>query len=203
MTPEPLLDDQYWSERYANQQTGWDIGAISNPLKVYFDQLEDKSVSMLIPGCGNAHEAAYLLEKGFVNITLIDISKTLTEQLRIKFKNFCEEGSCRIIHQDFFMHKGSYDLIIEQTFFCALDPSRREEYVRKMSDLLKPGGKLSGLLFNHHFPDGPPFGGDKEEYQQLFRPYFNLKTLETCHNSIYQRFGAEFFINFERKETGS
>lgn len=199
MTPEPLLDDQYWSERYANKQTGWDIGKISDPLKVYFDQLENKSMYILIPGCGKAHEAAYLLEKGFTNITLIDISKTVAELLDAKFRNFCDAGRCKVIHQDFFLHEGSYDLIIEQTFFCALDPSRREEYVRKMHSLLKAEGKLSGLLFNHHFPDSPPFGGDKEEYQQLFRPYFDLKTLELCHNSIYQRFGAEFFINFQKK----
>ncbi|HXH19987.1 MAG TPA: hypothetical protein VNJ07_12995 [Chitinophagales bacterium] len=31
----------------------------------------------------------------------------------------------RLIHRDFFKHQGRYDLIIEQTFFCAINPKPR------------------------------------------------------------------------------
>jgi len=55
----------YWENRYQNQQTGWDIGEISSPLKAYIDQLEDKSIKILIPGAGNAYEAEYLFLNGF------------------------------------------------------------------------------------------------------------------------------------------
>jgi SAM-dependent methyltransferase len=194
MMSQDNLSDEYWSERYASHQTGWDVGDVSAPLKLYFDQLENKDIAILIPGCGNAYEAEYLLNKGFTNVSLIDISKTLTDQLQIKFEKFCSEGICTIIHGNFFTHEGSYDLIVEQTFFCALDPSLRQDYVRQMLRLLKPGGVLAGLLFNRNFEGGPPFGGTREEYFELFRAHFDIKILEECYNSIGPRAGSELFV---------
>jgi 2-keto-3-deoxy-6-phosphogluconate aldolase len=69
-----ILDEQYWNNRYINNETGWDLRQVSPPLKAYFDQLENKNSSILIPGCGNAYEAIYLAEQGFTNITVIDIA---------------------------------------------------------------------------------------------------------------------------------
>ncbi len=194
-----MLNDQYWSERYAKSQTGWDVGNVSPALKDYFDQLTNKSISILIPGCGNAHEAEYLLQEGFTNITLIDISGVLVQNLQEKLKNYIEKGFCRVIHQDFFEHSGSYDLIVEQTFFCAIDPSLRPKYAKKMSELLKSTGRLVGLMFDREFVGGPPFGGTKEEYVPYFSPYFDIKTIEKCTNSIPPRTGNELFINFLSK----
>lgn len=194
-----MLNDQYWSERYEKSQTGWDVGNVSPALKGYFDQLTNKSISILIPGCGNAHEAEFLLQEGFTDITLIDISGVLVQNLQEKLKNYIEKGVCRVVHQDFFEHSGSYDLIIEQTFFCAIDTDLRPKYAKKMSELLKSSGHLVGLLFDREFVGGPPFGGTKEEYIPYFSPYFDLKTIEKCTNSIPQRAGNELFINFLSK----
>jgi methyl halide transferase len=160
------LDEAYWSGRYSNNTTGWDIGAVSTPLKEYIDQLQDKNIAILIPGCGNSYEAEYLLQKGFSNITLIDISAVLCNNLEQKLQPYLSSG-LKIICADFFELQGQYDLIIEQTFFCALDPSLRKAYADKMYQLLKPGGKLVGVLFNRSFEGGPPFGGSENEYCEL------------------------------------
>jgi thiopurine S-methyltransferase len=106
----------------------------------------------------------------------------------------------QLIHQDFFAFQGTFDLIIEQTFFCALDPSLRKEYAKKMHSLLKSNGKLVGLLFD--FPlaeEGPPFGGSKEEYLSYFKPYFSIEILESSYNSIPPRAGRELFIKLIKK----
>lgn len=194
-----MLNDQYWSERYEKSQTGWDVGNVSPALKAYFDQLNTQSISILIPGCGNAYEAEYLLQQGFTDITLIDISGVLVQNLQVKLKDYIEKGVCRVIHQDFFEHSGNYDLIVEQTFFCAIDPTLRPKYAEKMSELLKLTGHLVGLLFDRQFVGGPPFGGTKEEYILYFSQYFDLKTIEKCTNSIPPRAGNELFINFLSK----
>ncbi len=188
------LNDEYWSTRYAENQTGWDLKQVSTPLKVYIDQLENKQAHILIPGCGNAYEANYLVEKGFTNITLIDISAVLVGKLQAHFAG----KPVAVIHGDFFEHRGQYDLILEQTFFCAIDPSLREKYAQHMQTLLKTGGKLSGVLFSRHFEGGPPFGGTIAEYQKLFSPYFHVKTMEPCYNSIAPRVGNEVFIIVEK-----
>ena len=100
---------------------------------------------------------------------------------------------------NFFDLTGSYDLIIEQTFFCALNPSMRKQYAAKVHELLKPEGKLVGVLFNTDFAhDGPPFGGSRKEYIQIFSPYFNLDIIEDAHNSIKPRQGNELFIKFTK-----
>ena len=74
------------------------------------------------------------------------------------------------------------------------------DYSRKMFELLKPGGKLVGLLFNDALnTDKPPFGGNKEEYEKYFKPYFELKVFDTAYNSIKPRAGRELFINLVKK----
>ncbi len=188
------LDDAFWSKRYALHQTGWDLHKASPPLKAYIDQWPDKQSRILIPGCGNAYEADYLLQKGFNNITLVDISHVLVAQLKEHFS----DTSIHILHQDFFEHNGTYDLILEQTFFCAIEPSLREDYAIKMKSLLATGGKLAGVLFNRDFDGGPPFGGSDVEYRNLFSNYFSIKTLETCYNSILPRQNKESFIILEQ-----
>ncbi len=193
-----MLNDQYWSNRYETQQTRWDLGSISPPIKVYFDQVSDKNVSILIPGCGNAHEAEYLLQQGFTEITLIDISEVLVKDLKEKLRFFVEKGNVQVIHQDFFEHSGKYDFIIEQTFFCAIDPSLREKYAEKMPELLKPKGKLVGVMFDCEFEGGPPFGGSIEEYKAYFEPYFKFNIFEKCYNSIPPRAGNELFVCLEK-----
>ena len=59
------LNPDYWTQRYQENQTGWDLGQVSPPLQAYFDQLENKNLRILIPGCGRGYEGIYLLEKGF------------------------------------------------------------------------------------------------------------------------------------------
>src|SRR5690606_867630 len=151
--------------------------------------------SDLIPGCGNAHEAGYLLSQGFSDITLIDFVPSLTTQLEKRFSNDVGKRM-RIITGDFFDHQGKYDLILEQTFLSALQPSRRPQYVDTMHSLLKKGGHLAGVLFSKIFEEEcPPFGGTIDEYEKMFKDKFIIKTLEPCYNSIERRQGSEVFIN--------
>ncbi len=185
------LNADYWSNRYQQNETGWDIGYGSTPLVEYLQSLKDKSSSILIPGCGNAYEAEWLLQHGFTNVTVLDISPVLTAALTERFK----DEPINIVTGDFFDHDGQYDLILEQTFFCALDPSLRIKYVEKMHQLLKPNGKLVGVLFNRMFEAGPPFGGTKEEYELLFSKHLHIKKMELCNNSIPPRQGAELFFS--------
>jgi SAM-dependent methyltransferase len=192
-----MLDKDFWEERYVSGETGWDMGMVSPPLASYIDQLKNKILRILIPGCGNAYEAAYLHQCGFSDVTLIDLADTPVNNLRKKFNG---ASRIRIIKGDFFEHSGQYDLILEQTFFCAIDPVRRKDYVSKMIDLLAPGGILAGVLFDKQFDKpGPPFGGSAEEYRILFSSAFNLRMMESCKDSHPKRQGSELFIELERK----
>jgi len=193
-----LLDQNYWNNRYHSGQTAWDVGAISTPLKDYIDQWKDKNSSILIPGCGNAYEAEYLLQQGYGNVTLVDIAPAAVETVSTKLKDFLGK-QLHIICGDFFELQDKFDLIIEQTLFCALGPALRKAYANKMFDLLKDDGKLVGVLFNRHFEGGPPFGGSKAEYEQLFTTSFAIIKMEDCRNSIAPRADSELFFILKKK----
>jgi methyl halide transferase len=195
----PQLNESYWTERYNSCQTGWDAGSITTPIKTYMDGVKDKSLRILIPGCGFGHEAVYLFEQGFSHITLVDLSDKPLQDLKNRLPDFPSE---RLIQGDFFDLAGQFDLIIEQTFFCAISPSLRPAYARKAADLLAPGGYLMGVLFNCAFPqEGPPFGGDKEEYLPYFTPYFEVRHFDLCYNSIAPRQGNELFVLLQKSIT--
>ena len=186
------LNDKIWNNRYLNDEIGWDIGHISNPLKDYFNQLENKELKILIPGCGNAYEAEYLVSMGFKNVFLIDWAQEALDNFKKRNLNF---PSTNLICGDFFEHEENYDLIVEQTFFCAINPILRKDYVLKMKELLHDKGKLVGLLFNDTlFGNRPPFGGKKSEYIELFNKHFKNVSMEKAYNSIKSRQGRELFI---------
>ena len=98
-----MLDKTFWDNRYQTEETQWDLKSVSPPLKEIIDSLENKKCSILIPGCGNAHEAEYLIKSGFTNITVIDIAPSPVEQLKKKFS----KGEVKILLGDFFEHKGA------------------------------------------------------------------------------------------------
>jgi methyl halide transferase len=186
------LGEEFWRERYEVKSTGWDIGHISAPLKEYIDQVPDKEIKILIPGCGNAYEAAYLFQNGFTKVTLVDISDWPLKKFQERNPDFPKE---QLIHGNFFELNGKFDLVLEQTFFSALDPKLRRNYVRKMKDLLAPGGKLVGVLFDDPlFEDHPPFGGNRDLYLEIFEPEIKVVKMERCYNSVPERAGRELFI---------
>jgi methyl halide transferase len=189
-----MTDKNFWENRWSEGQTGWDLGKASPPIKAYIDTLTHKNIAILIPGCGNAYEAEYLLQHGFTNVTVIDIAPTPIEVIKNKLSTYVKNGHLTLLCNDFFTHVGQYDLVLEQTFFCAINPAHRKQYAEKMHALLKPKGKVVGLMFNKHFEGGPPFGGNQEEYQSYFSHLFSKVTMQPCLNSILPRAGAELWV---------
>ena len=192
-----LLNKEFWNDKYASSKTGWDVGEITTPLKQYFDQLNNKKVKILIPGCGNAYEAEYLFKNKFKYTFVLDYSKNALKNFSKRVPEFSKN---QLLNCDFFDTQGKYDIIIEQTFFCAIEKKRRSDYFVKIHELLKSNGKLVGLLFDDCLnEDHPPFGGSKGEYKKYIQPYFNIKVFETAYNSINSRKGKELFMILIKK----
>ncbi|EGV43346.2 methyltransferase domain-containing protein [Bizionia argentinensis JUB59] len=192
------LSESFWDGRYQNKDTGWDLGEISSPLKDYFDQLEDTSLKILIPGAGNSYEAEYLFKNGFQNVFIADLSQTALDNFKARVPSFPSEN---LLHTNVFdMSSKTFDLIIEQTFFCALNPELRSGYAKKIHSLLKPQGKLVGVMFDAALnTDKPPFGGSKAEYITYFKLYFNMAIFEPSYNSMESRKDSELFIKLIKK----
>lgn len=190
------LSKDFWENRYQNNTTGWDLGEASTPIVSYLKQVDNKALKILIPGCGNAHEAEWGIQHGFNNIHVLDFATSAINNFKKRLPQF---NTDQLHQEDFFLHEGEYDLIIEQTFFCAIDPSLRRKYALKMHSLLTDHGKLMGVLFNTDFVSGPPFGGNKLEYLNYFSDLFDIKHFDECYNSIKPRANNELFILLEKK----
>lgn len=190
-----MLTQNYWQSRWEKGATGWDVGHITPPIQTFIDQLTDKNARILVPGAGAGHEVAYLWEKGFKNTFVSEWSPTAWAQFQQRCPDFPAE---QWFQGDFFDLNLSVDIVIEQTFFCAIDPEKRPNYARKMSELLekKPTSRLVGLLFNRIFEQkGPPFGGTMAEYRRYFAPFFDFEYFDICPNSIPPRQGSEIWLS--------
>jgi thiopurine S-methyltransferase len=193
------LNKQYWSNRYIQNTTAWDLEKVSPPIKAFVDKLNNKQLNILIPGSGNGYEAEYLFLNGYLNTSVVDLAKEPLQNIKKRIVNFPEK---QLIEADFFnlSKNQKFDLIIEQTFFCAINPKLREEYVKMCYGLLNKGGRIVGLLF-YDIPlkEDPPFGGNKVEYLKLFEPFFEILIFEKCMNSHSSRMGKEYWIEFTKR----
>ena len=116
------FDAAYWQARYATGRDGWDAHAITPPLRAYFDQLDVAAQPrILIPGAGRAYEAEYLHQLGFRQVFVADIAPEALAALAARVPDFPKE---HLLLANFFAlpNDPPYDLIVEQTFFCALNP---------------------------------------------------------------------------------
>ncbi len=191
------MTKNYWSQRWQENNTPWDMGTASPPLTGYLQQVTNKEHRILIPGAGSSHEILWLWENGFKNAFVLDIAQ---EPLDILADKLPAEAAKNLMYGDFFEHSETYDLIVEQTFFCALPPELRIDYAKKMAQLLNPGGKLFGVLFDFPLTEkGPPYGGNKAEYLDYFEPIFTVAKMERCYNSIKPRADKELFFELIKR----
>ena len=190
----------FWEDRYNKGEIGWDLGADTPVFSAISETLVPGNVCVL--GCGNGYDAIYFSKKGF-NVTAVDFAETPIKNIN----KIADDLSLTIntVQKDIFdlipKYINSFDYIIEQTCFCAIDPLKRKRYSNLAYDLLKLGGKLIGLwmpLDKDVNEGGPPFGVREDEVKKLFSKRW--KIIEDCfpEKSIESRKGRERLIIFEK-----
>ena len=182
-----------WQDHYDSNDLGWDLGQVAPPFVELWEKGKLSLGKVLVPGCGRGHEVIFLAENGF-EVTGIDFSEGAVTYLGNALKKRNLKG--RILHQDFFSlddtHDGVYDLVIEQTFFCAISPRQRQDYVLKVSRMLKPGGMLVGLFYHTDKQGGPPYNTTREDIETHFSENFEIQELDKTSLSSEQRKGKEW-----------
>jgi len=191
---------QFWEDIYLEDDAGWDLGGVT-PI---FESIANSETpgKVCIIGCGRGYDAIMFAQKGF-EVTAIDFAPSVIRAV----KDLAGEQGVKVnaVEIDIFSlvpaHENTYDFIIEQTCFCAINPARRIEYESVMKNLLKPGGKLIGLWFPLDKPiedGGPPWGTTDEEIRSIFNSGWIISQDEFPDLSIGPRKGREKLIVFQK-----
>jgi SAM-dependent methyltransferase len=190
-----------WQRHYEENDLGWDLGQVAPPFVKLWQEEKLPLGKVLVPGCGRGHEVVFLAENGF-DVTAIDFSSGAVTYLKNALKKRNLEG--RILHQDFFSldksHEGVYDLVLEQTFFCAISPKQRRDYVLNVSRILKPGGILVGLFYHTDEQGGPPYNTTREDIEMHFSKKFEIQELDKTSLSTEQRKDKEWLGILKKPE---
>lgn len=186
-----------WEALYRRGFTGWELSRPAPPLASYFEGSPPEGSRTLVVGCGRGNEARLLAGLG-ATVTAIDIAPTAIEQA----KAIASPHPIEYREADVFQLRGeppAFDLVIEHTCFCAIDPARRDDFVAAVADALVPGGALVGLFFAHGREGGPPFTVTEEELRARFSPAFEIEHLAVASNSVITRRGDELLARFIRR----
>ncbi len=203
MSTANVNSPSFWNLKYTNNEHGWDIGEATPIFKNWSSKLKSpENINICIPGCGYGHDAIYLANAGF-NVYAFDFSKDAINNLNsritsgIFLKTYCVDFFK--ISNDF---HHQFDFILEYTFYCAISPSKRLQYVDKCHGLLKEKGRLISIMLpfeNNRRSNGPPFQVTRDELTLNFEKKFNVIKIEKSNLSIEPRKDIELYVEYEKK----
>jgi len=209
--PPGLSPDARWEYLYQHGGDGWELGKATPPLVRYFTAhppTPPQTSRCLVVGCGRGHEALLLAQVGSTEVEVvgIDLAETAVRKARELAASKGLSSRLSFLQKDLFVwasqdtsQRGRYDLIVEHNCFCAIEPSRRDEYIQAVAGLLRPQGQLVGLFYTHDYPGGPPFGSTEDEICRRLAPSFCVTHKEIPHDSSIVRAGLELLLVAERR----
>lgn len=187
-------EQAFWNERFDRNFTPWDKGGVPSALHAFVAQF-GRSATVLIPGCGNGHEVAYLSEAGW-DVAAIDFSPAAVAAARTLLGKWAD----RVQQADFFAFtpRQPLDVIYERAFLCALPPHMRAVIAARWAALLPAGGLLAGFFYFDDRPKGPPFGIAPDALDALLAPYFARIADQSVSDSIPAFEGKERWQVWQR-----
>lgn len=209
--PAELSYDARWEYLYQNGGDGWELARTPPPLARYLStQLRLRAgQQILVVGAGRGHEAlllAKLAQPVGAQVVAIDIAPTAIKTTQHAAEQAGMGPTLQAHVLDLFLRSddgplaaASYDLIVEHCCFCAIEPSRRDEYVAQIARLLRPGGRFIGLFYCHSYPGGPPFGASIEELTARLSPTLAIDHEEVPADSVLSRVAQEWLIDAHRR----
>ncbi|KAL8833295.1 MAG: hypothetical protein Q9170_004354 [Blastenia crenularia] len=158
----------------------------------------------LVPGCGKGYDVFLLASYGYDAYGL-EVSEKAVERCYEEQKASGDKypvknqsvggGKCTFLRGDFFgsdwaKEEGTFELIYDYTFFCALSPAMRPAWALRMSQLLssRPQGHLVCLeypTYKDPATGGPPFGLTPQTYvEHLNHPGEEIPYDEAGHVEV-------------------
>jgi SAM-dependent methyltransferase len=214
----------FWDDLYAAAQDGWDLGGAAPALEDWLASDRFSSLSSIksggpemapalpqaadtrfrarvaVPGAGRGHDARLLARHGY-RVTAFDFADAaVAEARRLAAADgvdvVVEQRDVFTLGEDF---AGVFDGVWEYTCFCAIDPARREEYVRVLHTILRPGGLLLACFFPlREGGDGPPFPVSRADIDRALANRFTVLRAGPPGRSADRRQNLEWLVEARR-----
>jgi hypothetical protein len=185
-----------WNQAYLERETPWNMNTI-NPLfeKHSLKLLKESGSEWLIPGAGHGHEITFF-ESYSKKVTAFDLSP----QAKKEFHDLYPQSSCEYKVEDFFQSSLKiFDVVVENYFFVALDPSLRQKTIQRIHSLLKNNGFYAGVFFTRSSQEGPPFGLSEWELRAHIENLFEIKEWIRSPYSHPKRQDMELWVVLQKK----
>ena len=144
---------EFWDLRYGARFAPWDAGRVPARLAAFAAAWKGPR-KVLVPGCGSAHDVAFLAEAGW-DVLGIDFSDGALAAAR----PVLGPHAGRVRRADFFapLAEAPFDVVYERAFLCALPRRLWPDWGRRVAGLVAPGGVLAGFFYFDAGERGPPF----------------------------------------------
>jgi SAM-dependent methyltransferase len=200
------VSDKTWEAHWATSHVPWDAGEPAPGLQDFLSRLTARIFPLprgraLVPGCGSGYDAFALARAGFRAVG-VDIAPSVASRFSsMRESAGLTQEEADLVVGDFFSLTpkqlgGTFDMMWDYTFYCAIDPSLRPKWKGQVRQLLRPGGTLAMLIFpvEPEAPPevGPPYPLDPEQVVQSLQPEFELISLEPARLSHPGREGREW-----------
>ncbi len=186
----------FWTGYYAQDNTPWDIGKVSPAISDTINQLKIQRSNILVLGCGLGHDAGWIADQGHI-VTGVDYSDEAIKKAKALYPkvNFIKADAFNL-PEDF---KDSFDLVIEHTLYCAINPAKRKDLIKSWLSCLRDDGHLLGVFFVGHKPSGPPFATTEYELKKNLDKKLQLMYWTRWQSSVDIRQGTELMIYAQKK----
>lgn len=196
-----------WDARYRSGDTPWCKGRAHPLTHELIDTLLPQGFTgrFFVPGCGRGWDLAAISEaRPDATIIGADLSASALEAFDPSIGNHpkIERISGDFLDSEWLTKAvGGVDVIWEHTCFCAIEPTRRKDYVKSAATILPAGGMLLGLFFLalNDGGCGPPWNCRPHELEKCFEDAFDLVRCELALNTFEGRHGEEYVVQMLRK----
>ena len=192
------MNETDWEVRYQTNDMPWEKGAPSPGLEDFLQTQTTLARGVVaVPGCGTGHDARAWAKAGF-DTWGFDLAPSA---IRLSEERTLAAGlNASFVLGDFLIDPPprQFDWVFEHTLFCAIDPSRRGDYVQALLRWLKPQGQFLAVQYMIADLTGPPFGTTQAELMERFSPFFDL-VQGWIPRSYPNRTGQELMLWWKRK----
>lgn len=186
----------FWNGLYATGGDGWELGQPAPPLVDFVEHTPPPPGRVAVLGCGRGHDARFLAARGYevvgydFSTAAVSAARALARRDRIRVA--FEQRDIFTLGRD---AAHAFDGVWEYTCYCAIDPARRDEYVRTVTAMVKPGGWLLGCFFPlRAVSAGPPFPVSRAELRHRFARAFRFERAQPPLRSARGRQGREWLV---------